>query len=161
MDEVIVMKFLGKFEEITCAITLALSVVITFANVVARYFFRSGFSWADEAVRYLIVYVTFVGLGMAIRRKAVISIDLFQNILGAKANVYLSRVIHFVELGFGLILTYISSKLLLSVIASGERTLAMDIPIVIPYFPLFLGGVILSIRALEAFIVEYKGVQQS
>lgn len=157
MNGVIVVNFLGKFEEISCAITLTLSVIITFANVVARYFFRSGFSWADEAVRYLIVYVTFVGLGMAIRRKAVISIDLLQNIVGEKVNVYLSCVIHFVELGFGLVLMCISSRLLLSVIASGERTLAMDIPIVIPYFPLLLGGVILSIRALEAFIIEYKG----
>ncbi len=152
------MKFLGKLEEITCAVTLVLSVIITFANVVARYFFRSGFSWADEAVRYLIVYVTFVGLGMAIRRKAVISIDLLQNVAGAKANVFLSRLIHFVELIFGLILTYISSKLLLAVLASGERTLAMDIPIAIPYFSLLLGGVILFIRALEAFVHEYREV---
>lgn len=150
------MRFLGKIEEITCAMTLTLSVVITFVNVVARYFFRSGFAWADEVVRYLIVYVTFVGLGMAIRRKAVISIDLLQNIIGEKAQKLLSGGIHLVELTFGLILGYLSLKLLVTAWNSGERTLAMDIPIVIPYFPLFLGGIILSVRALEAFALELR-----
>jgi C4-dicarboxylate transporter DctQ subunit len=153
------MNALGKFEEATCAIALALSVVITFANVIARYFFRSGFHWADETVRYLIIYVTFVGLGMAIRRKAVIFIDLLQNIVGEKANSYLSKMIHCVELFFALVITYLSSKLLLTSWRLGEHTLATDIPIVIPYFPLFLGGVILFMRALEALILEIKGVR--
>lgn len=150
-------NWLDKFEEWTCAFTLAISVVILFANVVARYFFRSGFSWADEAIRYLIVYVTFVGLGMGIRYNAVISVDLLLQVVGEAKKKLIRTYIHVVEILFGITMTYVSIRLIYGAVAVGERTLAMDIPIAIPYAPLTIGSLLIVIRAFEAIMLERKG----
>lgn len=149
--------FLDKFEEWTCAFTLAISVIILFVNVVARYCFQSGFSWADEAIRYLIVYVTFVGLGMGIRKKSVISVDLLQHMVDETKRKILKTFIHVVELLFGVTMAYVSIRLIIAAMSVGERTLAMDIPIAIVYAPLTIGSLLIVIRAAQIIPVDWKG----
>jgi len=48
-----------------------------FANVIARYVFNSGLSWADEASRFMLMWVTFLGAAALLRLGEHISVDAF------------------------------------------------------------------------------------
>jgi len=58
------MKKIAKFESAVSnlmALFLALMGILVFSNVVLRYFFNSGLTWAEEMSRFLFVWVVFLG----------------------------------------------------------------------------------------------------
>ena len=153
-------RFIDKYEEITCSIALALSVIILFVNVVMRYCFSTGFAWSDESVRYLIFYVTMVGLGLGIRNNATISVDLALQLVSdsKKKNLYL--IINTVQILFGGVLLFSSWKLIYSSWMVNEHTLAMDIPIVIPYAPFIIGALLIIYRSSQQILIILKNSRE-
>ncbi|SDF46328.1 TRAP transporter small permease [Sporolituus thermophilus] len=58
------MKKIAKFEAAVngiMAVLLALMGIFIFTNVVLRYFFNSGITWAEELSRFLFVWLVFMG----------------------------------------------------------------------------------------------------
>ena len=53
---------------------LAAMVVIVFANVVMRYVIGTSVIWSEEVARHLMIWMTFVGSGLALRTGAQIGI---------------------------------------------------------------------------------------
>jgi TRAP-type C4-dicarboxylate transport system permease small subunit len=62
-------------------VLLAAMVVIVFANVVMRYVFGTSVIWSEEVARHLMIWMTFVGSGLALRTGAQLGIDSLQNAL--------------------------------------------------------------------------------
>jgi C4-dicarboxylate transporter DctQ subunit len=54
---------------------------LLFANVVLRYFFQSGIFWAEEALRYLMIWIAFIGAATCVRQGTHVSLDIVINLL--------------------------------------------------------------------------------
>ena len=54
-------RILSHAEEFLLGVLLATASLVLFVNVVARYVFNWGFPWAEELVRYEIVWMVFLG----------------------------------------------------------------------------------------------------
>lgn len=59
------------------ALMLAAMLGLVFANVVGRYFFSVSFGWAEEVTRYLMIWVVFLGAGLALREGMHVAVTLF------------------------------------------------------------------------------------
>ncbi|MDR0379830.1 MAG: TRAP transporter small permease [Candidatus Accumulibacter sp.] len=57
------------------AICLSCMSVFVFSNVVLRYLFNSGITWAEEASRYLFIWLIFLGAIVASRENAHLGVD--------------------------------------------------------------------------------------
>ena len=57
------------------ALCLAAMVVLVFSNVVLRYAFNSGIAVSEELSRWLLVWLTFLGAIVALRRHAHLGVD--------------------------------------------------------------------------------------
>jgi TRAP-type transport system small permease protein len=67
---------------------LAGMAVLVIGNVISRYVFSHSFSWVEEVSRYMMIWVTLLGAGSALRVGGHIAIDTLQGVLptaGAKA----------------------------------------------------------------------------
>jgi TRAP-type C4-dicarboxylate transport system permease small subunit len=64
--------FVNRF---VCGVLLALSCTLVFANVVMRYGFGQSFAWAEEISRYLVVWLSFLASGLALRQGAHIAVE--------------------------------------------------------------------------------------
>ena len=64
---------------------LAAMVVVTFANVVMRYVGESSFLWGEEVGRHLMIWLAFVGGGLALRNGAHIGVDSLERSLPPRA----------------------------------------------------------------------------
>ena len=62
-------------EEVFIALLLGLMTLITFSQVVARYFFGAGFGWALELTTYLFAWLVLFGVSYGIKVGAHIGID--------------------------------------------------------------------------------------
>jgi C4-dicarboxylate transporter DctQ subunit len=69
------MKFLKRLDEWLIAILLAAMTLLTFAQVVMRYVFNSGFTWAQELTSILFAFMIFIGISYGVRVGAHIGVD--------------------------------------------------------------------------------------
>jgi TRAP-type C4-dicarboxylate transport system permease small subunit len=56
-------------------VLLAIMAVLVIANVFSRYVFSHSFTWVEEATRYMMIWTTFLGAGLALRVGGHIAID--------------------------------------------------------------------------------------
>ncbi|MFT6642156.1 MAG: C4-dicarboxylate transporter DctQ subunit, partial [Flavobacteriaceae bacterium] len=73
---------------------LASASLILFANVVARYVFNWGVPWAEELVRYEIIWMVFIGGSVAVRKGIHIGIDILATVSPPKTQTVIHLVIN-------------------------------------------------------------------
>lgn len=69
------MKILDRLEELIIVTMLALMTLLTFTQVVMRYGFNSGFTWALELTGLFFAVMIFVGISYGVRVGAHIGVD--------------------------------------------------------------------------------------
>jgi C4-dicarboxylate transporter DctQ subunit len=69
------MKILDRIEEWVVVVMLALMTLLTFLQVVMRYAFNSGYSWALELTTVFFAMMIFVGISYGVRVGAHIGVD--------------------------------------------------------------------------------------
>ncbi len=113
-------------------ITIFLSmVVLFFANVLVRTFapqHASDLAWTEEAVRLLNIFLVFGGLGLALERGRHVSIDSLREKLRPALRLALYRCIDAIGLLASLYMAWLSFKLVRFVLATGQRSPTLDIP---------------------------------
>ncbi len=67
---------LVRVNRLLVALALAAVFVIVFVNVVLRYGFGSSLAWAEETARFLMIFGTFAGAGLALRQGGLVAIDM-------------------------------------------------------------------------------------
>ena len=65
-------------------VMLAAMACIVFANVSMRYLTNFSITWAEEVARYLMIWMTFLGAGLALRQGAHAAIGNLQEALGPR-----------------------------------------------------------------------------
>lgn len=69
------MKILDRLEELIVVVMLALMTLLTFTQVVLRYGFNSGWTWALELTSLFFAMMIFVGISYGVRVGAHIGVD--------------------------------------------------------------------------------------
>jgi TRAP-type C4-dicarboxylate transport system permease small subunit len=67
---------IGRLEKTLMAIFLGLMIVLAFAQIALRNFMGIGLSWSESLVRYLVLWVAFLGASLATREGRHITIEL-------------------------------------------------------------------------------------
>jgi TRAP-type C4-dicarboxylate transport system permease small subunit len=75
-------------ENVLITVLLALMILVAFFQIVLRNFLATGIDWGDSLVRYLVVWVAFIGAAVATREDKHISIDVLSRwFTGSGSNV--------------------------------------------------------------------------
>ena len=69
------MKILDRLEELIVTVMLALMTLLTFLQVVMRYVFNAGYTWALELTTVFFAVMIFVGISYGVRVGAHIGVD--------------------------------------------------------------------------------------
>lgn len=75
-------SFLDKLEETLIAAILGAMVLITFANVIARFGFNSNILWALELTVFLFAWLVLLGASYAVKISAHLGVDAVINMVG-------------------------------------------------------------------------------
>jgi TRAP-type C4-dicarboxylate transport system permease small subunit len=140
------------------AIGVLLMVALMGLGVVFRYVFKSPLIWADEAVRYVLVFSVLFAVGDVMRRGENIRVDILLEPLGDKIK-YLVEVIGLIcALIFALALTYLGLEMVLFSYELGLTTgTKIDIPSFWVELALPLGGFLLSLATFTRLWRILKG----
>ncbi len=90
-------SYLVKIESVIAAASLLLLLLLSMVQVLARNFFDMGFPDLDVIMRYLILFVSFLGAILATERNTHIKIDIVSSLLREELRQKLMRPIFFLS----------------------------------------------------------------
>ena len=96
-------KLLDNFEEIIASLFLMGTTVLVVANIISRYFLKTGISWSEEVATGFFVWSVFIGAAAAFKKGQHIGIDIIVSKLSGRnraiANVLIDLVV-LIVIGF-------------------------------------------------------------
>ena len=149
-------KILTFFEEWTLFLTVTAALLALFVNVILRYGFNYTLAWSEELVREVIIYTTFIGLGVAIKNKSMIKIDAVVQlvpILKTPLN-YFSNLVTMI---FGLMMIYYGWKMAALQVMTNQKTIILQIPLVYLYAIIPVMGTTILLRTIQ---VMYQDITE-
>jgi TRAP-type C4-dicarboxylate transport system permease small subunit len=122
---------------------------LVLTNVVTRYGFGFSLSWSEEVARFLMIWVTFLGAGLALREGRHVAIELVQDRLPEAQRRVLRTALA------GLILIFLGVLVVLGaqfvVFGWNKVTLATQMPRGIPYLAIPIGAFMFALHLLLIF----------
>ena len=155
-------KILTFFEEWTLFVTVMVALVALFVNVVLRYGFNYSLAWSEELVREVIIYTTFIGCSAAVKNRSLIKIDASVQLI-PKLKIPLTYFSNFVTMIFAGMMIYYGWLMVLLQHRTQQKTIIMEIPLVILYAILPLMGIMMLIRSIQVIyqdITEQRAQKQ-
>lgn len=155
-------KILTFFEEWTLFVSVIVALLALFVNVVLRYGFNYSLAWSEELVREVIIYTTFIGCSAAVKNRSMIKIDASVQLL-PRLKMPLTYFSNFVTIIFASLMIYYGWLMMLLQYRTHQKTIIMEIPLVILYAILPLMGVMMLIRSIQVIyqdVIEQLTVKQ-
>ena len=148
-------KFISGLEEGVNGTLLVASTVLLFVNIILRYFFKASTTWAEEAIRYAIIWVTFFGGSICARNRMHLGIDIFIQMAPFAVGKVLKGTAQLISAFFTGMLTYYSWQLTQLIIQTAQKSPAMLMPMWIVYIAMPLGSAMMTIRFLVAAYQDF------
>ncbi|HWT78143.1 MAG TPA: TRAP transporter small permease [Candidatus Methylomirabilis sp.] len=121
------------------AFLLAILAVVGFTTVVFRYLLHSSLFWGDEFLRYLQIWLVFLGTALATRHRALITVDIFTQPLPHRIQEYAAAVVSGVSSIFLLALVYFSLGLVRRSVGVVSASIGIPMERMYLVFPVGLG----------------------
>lgn len=141
-------KRIGDIPKILAGLCLLAGIGINFANVVGRYLFKAPIFWAEEAMIFLNLWAVFLAFIAVTAARAHLKMDLFLNLLPSQTAVWIERAglaLGAIVMGYLALQSWQSLKKLW---AFEMKSVALEIPMVIPHAAVLIGFSVSAIAAL-------------
>lgn len=131
-------------------------LLFVFSATIFRYFQLGSLTWADEASRYLMIWLAFAGIGLGFKKNAHLGLSFFVN----KFSKFGQKILYFIRaiaiLLFGGLLSYFTTLILINQTQNGQLSPVLGIPMWLVYLALLFGSIMMIIRTLQLTIVSLK-----
>lgn len=151
------LKTVHKVSNILEAIMTALGVILflvltTFliSQVFTRYIYKTSVPWMDEVTRFMLIWLTFVGVAVAVKKKANLGVAFFYNMVSVKWQKLLDLI---VDAGIGIVcFIMLYHGILLSQMTMTTFSLTLEIPMGWIYIVIPVSGAVSLFFVIEDVI---------
>jgi TRAP-type C4-dicarboxylate transport system permease small subunit len=141
---------LNRFAEMAVMCLMAAISIIIFVQVVSRYAFNHSLYWSEEIGRYILIWITFLGASVGVKRFSHIGIDFIYNKSPEKIRKILDFLIILLGLFFAFVLLWFGYKI--AYFVRFQKSAALLMPMTVPYAAIFAGGVLIFIHYLNLLL---------
>ena len=145
---------LQSIERIVLGALLLFMVALYVAGIAIRELipdFARNVAWIDEGARYMMVWLVFLSLGLALSEGRQIAMTSFAERMPAGARLWLGRIIDLTGFVFSLFIVWAGLEIAAKVGATGQRSPTLGISTAILYYPLPIGFALLAFRYALSF----------
>lgn len=122
---------ISRLETVLVTILLTLMILMAFSQIVLRNFFATGIDWGDALVRYLVVWVAFIGAAVATREGKHITIDLLARWLTGARSIAIQALSCFFSTVICGLLTVAAARFIWFEAQMGSSTF-LNLPVWVP-----------------------------
>lgn len=130
-------------------IMMAIMATLVFTNVITRYVFNFSIIWAEEVSQYLMIWIAYLGAGLALRQGRHVAIEIFQDRLRAPLGRALRAAIAGMILVFLAVLTVLGFQFV--AFAWVQETPVLNISLGIPYLAVPIGAMLFVLHLCFVF----------
>ena len=123
----LIRNILAWLEEAFLCVLLSGMIIVACVQIFLRFFFSSGFVWADPLLRYMVLWAGLFGAAVATKQGKHITIDIISHMLPEQYQSWLQALLNLFATGVCSILTYAAVIFVRDEAAYGGRAL-LDIP---------------------------------
>lgn len=134
------MKIIERIENTFVGIVIIASTIVLFVNIILRYFFDANTTWADEFVRYSMIWIAFIGSAICFRHGIHFGVDLLMSSLSNKWKLRVQVYINVICMLFMGLLLYFGTKLVIFSIQTGQITPSLQINTYLVYMAIPVGA---------------------
>ena len=146
----ILRKLLGCVNTVTEYIVsalLVLMVVVVFLQVIFRFVLHASLPWSEELSRYILVWLSFLGAAIGVRRGAHIGVEVVVSLFPKPLKIAAALFVHAAGMVFFSLLILYGWRIL--AVVGRQLSPAMEWSMAIPYSAICAGGVLMFAYALE------------
>jgi TRAP-type C4-dicarboxylate transport system permease small subunit len=150
--------FLERVLKYTLIILLSAMTIVVVVGIFARYILLVSIPWTEEIARYLMIWAGFVGFGVAYRKRELIAVRLFIDILPSnlfRMALFISDILCSIFL-----IVAVAYGIKLSLINMNQLSPASRIPLSIIYAAIPLGCTLylfFVVESISSFVKARKG----
>lgn len=138
-------KLNGIVEAILFVLLLAMTAIV-FIQVLFRYFINAPLFWTEEAARYIMIWIVYLGASVGIRRGSHIGFTYFVEKVSPKVSKWFTMVATLGLLAFCLNFTYYGTIITLQNV--NQLSSGLQIPIAAVYGVLPISGILCIIQLI-------------
>jgi TRAP-type C4-dicarboxylate transport system permease small subunit len=136
---------LGRVEKFLVAAMLSIMILLAFLQIILRNVFSTGISWGDPLVRYLVLWVGFMGASLASKEEKHITIEVFSRWFSDLGSRYLKGIPHLVSAIICGLLTFAAWTFVQNEAQMGSTTF-LEIPVWIPQIIIPITFALMTLR---------------
>ena len=142
---------ISRLETVLITTLLTLMILAAFSQIVLRNFFSSGIDWSDALVRYLVVWVAFVGAAIATREGKHITMDLLSRWLTGAGTLAIQALSNFISAVICSLLTVAAARFIWFEAQMGTTTF-LNLPVWVPELIMPVTFGLMALRFLMGMI---------
>lgn len=132
----------SKVIKVILIILFAAITIVIFMQIVYRYVLLKPIPWAEEVARYLFVWISFLGAGVAVKNKSHVGVEFVINLLPKKTTKMALTFAYLLCAGFTLLMAYHGWTLVLR--TAGQVSAAMRMPMSYAYLAIPVGFIVMT-----------------
>jgi len=144
------------FEEYFLVLTLSVSIVIIFIQVIMRYVFNNSLSWSEEAARFLFIWFSWLGISLGQKRGEHIKVTVLTDRFANMPKRTVSIVADVITLCILALLVKTGFSFMHSTFDIGSLSPAMRFPMWIIFLACPIGSFIMGIRVVAELVRKVK-----
>ena len=148
---------IDRIEEILISVLLGAATLLVFSQVVARYVFNKGITWAPELVQHFFLWTVMIGASYGFKHGVHLGVDVLMKKLPEAQRRIMALVAVLISLGFTGYMAYLSFFYVHDAYKMELMTVDLEIPQWIPHLALPIGFTLISIRLIQVFCWIYTG----
>ncbi len=154
-------KFFDNFEEYIMLILFPAMVIVVLTATFARYSQLFSIFWGEELARYIMIYMAYIGIALAMKRHAHVGVTALVERFPSRAGKKFFLIVQtFAILAFCVIITWLLSGLIAKQASIGQTSPALTIPMWIPYASVPLGMILLFIRTIQGCLRSWRTIEE-
>jgi len=148
--------FLGrKIQKIIGTFFLIMIIAVVTAGIIARYIFQEPFSWTEELVSFLFIWVALLAAGVAFAEDRHIKVELFHHLITPKARIYLKKLSYIIVLIILLYFILSSIKVESRMISLGVKSVVLGIPRYLFFIPILISSIYMCLVCVYKLVLEF------
>jgi len=128
---------------------MAVMTTLVFVNVVARYVFNFSIIWAEEVSQYLMIWIAYLGAGLALREGRHVALEMLHDRLPFALGRRVRMVVG------GLVLAFLGAVTVLgfqfAVFVWNQETPVLNISVGIPSLAIPIGALLFAVHLVVMF----------
>lgn len=146
-----------NFEEALLIALLFFMTLVMGGQVFCRYALKASLTWSEELTRYLFIWSAFLSIGLCVRKKLGLRVDMLISALPKAAARIISVIALLLELALFVYLLPFAWRIMAIAVATGRLAPATQIPMWMMQAAPIVGFVLAVFRIVQRLFMEFRG----